>query len=181
MKTDKRTSNLFIAGGYCLVAVIILFNYLGQAVSRERTSAHPAPYVDPQIYQPSQGSENVLARQLDEEKRVNLEMREMLSRMQSAIGDRRIGAATDALPAIPETVSTLDIPDIHVDFTEKAEQKSTNPFIPGKNPFAPAIRNEDTTANTILDPQMIQALRSDPKLPFYISGANSGFGFYSNF
>lgn len=181
MKTDKKTSNLFIAGGYCLVAVIILFNYLGQAVSKERTIPSRSA-VETTDQAPAQlASMDALTRQLDEEKRVNLEMREMLKMMQSALGDGNFSPQTEAIYNADQLDNSFEIPDIRFNLAENMVKVKTNPFIPGKNPFAPKAKIEDVGGNTVLDAAFMRALRCDPRLPFFISGANTRSGYFANF
>lgn len=181
MKTDKKNSNLLIAGGYCLVAVVILFNYLGAAVNKERGASERAPQnVDiKSSVQP--GNLDALTRQLDEEKRVNLEMREMLRMMQSAIGENSGGGAAAISYAAPDSGDLFEIPEIRFNLAEDILRVRSNPFIPGKNPFAPTTKSEDLQRAPLLDSSIAKALRGDSRLPFFISGANSKSGYFANF
>ncbi len=181
MKTDKKNSNLFIAGGYCLVAVVILFNYLGASVTRERILPERSTQnADVKaVVQP--GNLDALTRQLDEEKRVNLEMREMLKMMQSAIGENRSGGAEAISYAAADSGNSFEIPDIRFNLAEDILRERSNPFIPGKNPFAPTTKSEDLQRGPMLDSSMAKALRGDSRLPFFISGANSKSGYFANF
>ncbi|KAF1079181.1 MAG: hypothetical protein GQF41_4530 [Candidatus Rifleibacterium amylolyticum] len=172
MKADKRTSNLFIAGGYCLVAIIILLNYLSQAEVKDKTAVksgdlHSAP-----------ADESALSRQLKEEKRVNMEMREMLTRLQGLISDPHRLPVQKSGVNIQQASGRYDIPDINYDLLE-AERPRSNPFIPGKNPFAMATKTE---AEVKVDNRgLSSSLRCDPKLPFIIRGSGLHSGFISNF
>jgi len=172
MKPDKRTSNLFIAGGYCLVAIIILLNYLGQAEVKDKTAVksgdpHSAP-VD----------ESALSRQLKEEKRVNMEMREMLTRLQGLISDpNRLPVQRSGVNP-PSTHGRYDIPELNSDLLE-AERPRNNPFIPGKNPFAMATKTEAEVK--VDNRELSSSLRCDPRLPFIIRGSGLRSGFISNF
>lgn len=172
MRADKRTSNLFIAGGYCLVAIIILLNYLGQANVKDKVMVKPAES------DVSAVDDSVLARQLKEEKRVNLEMREMLTRLQGAISDPQRVSLQQPLQVTPSAAGKYDIPDINYDLLDATRPRS-NPFIPGKNPFAAPTREE--AAPAVANKGLESTLRCDPRLPFVISGASSRSGFFSNF
>ena len=176
MRADKRTSNLFIAGGYCLVAIIILLNYLAQANVKDKVVVKPAES------DVSALDDSVLARQLKEEKRVNLEMREMLTRLQGALSDpQRVSSQSplqSPLQAAPAAGGRYDIPDINYDLLD-ATRPRANPFIPGKNPFAAPTRKE--AAPAVANKGLESTLRCDPRLPFVISGASSRSGFFSNF
>lgn len=171
MKPDKRTSNLFIAGGYCLVAIIILLNYLSQAEIKEKASVkageqHSAP-VD----------ESALARQLKEEKRVNMEMREMLTRLQGLISEPGRAAYQQNEASVFQAQGKYEIPEINYDLLE-ADKPRSNPFIPGKNPFAAPTRKAETT---VVSQGLGTNLRSDPRLPYIISGSGLRSAFLSNF
>lgn len=172
MRTDKKTSNLFIAGGYCLVAIIILLNYLGQAEVKEKASVKTAAKTVEQV------GESALAHQLKEEKRVNLEMREMLTHLQGLLSVSRHALANQALPATKQAQGRYEIPDLNYELLDAVRPK-TNPFIPGKNPFAAANRKdvEKVVANRGLG----STLRCDPSLPFIISGSGPHSRFISNF
>lgn len=173
VNSDKRTSNLFIAGGYCLVAIIILFNYLGQTDSKDRS--RPA---QPVAESASAASSDSIARQLEEEKRLNLEMREIIRRLQGAIKDPT-GIAT--LPAdqqdLPE--NSMVIPELKNDLIDGSFKKVSNPFIPGKNPFA-APRSEMVTAEDADSFSQFSNIQCNSKMPFVFSASNSTSGYFSN-
>ncbi|PKL42840.1 MAG: hypothetical protein CVV41_12485 [Candidatus Riflebacteria bacterium HGW-Riflebacteria-1] len=172
MRADKRTSNLFIAGGYCLVAIIILLNYLGQTNVKDKIMTKP------EALDVSGVDDSVIARQLKEEKRVNLEMREMLTRLQGAISDPQRGVVQPLVKSAQSAAGKYDIPDINYDLLDNNRPR-TNPFIPGKNPFAAPTRKE--SAPNVANKGIESTLRSDPRLPFVISGASSRSGFSANF
>ncbi len=175
VKSDKRTSNLFIAGGYCLVAVIILFNYLGQTDSKDRVRAN--------VITASSGEPSTVAkpddfsRQLEEERRLNQEMRDIIRRLQSSGGN---------VPVAPgETVPVVDpgkdftLPELDHALIESAIKEHSNPFIPGKNPFAaPSKVKQVAEAKS---GEQFNSLHCDPKLPFIFFGANTRVEFNSNF
>lgn len=173
VKTDKRTSNLFIAGGYCLVAIIILFNYLGQTDSKDR--ARPAQTAAESA---SAASSDSIVRQLEEEKRLNLEMREIIRRLQGAIKNP---AAVETLPADKQQLSesSMSIPELKNDLIDGSFKKVSNPFIPGKNPFA-APRSEMATAEDADSFSQFSNIQCDSRMPFVFSASNSTSGYFSN-
>lgn len=172
MRTDKKTSNLFIAGGYCLVAVIILLNYLGQSGVKEKVIARTADITV------ARADEGTLARQLKEEKRVNLEMREMLTRLQGLLSDPQRMILDQPVASTQQTGGRYEIPALNYELLNTTRPK-TNPFIPGKNPFAAVNRKE--VATMVANRGLGAALRCDPNLPYIISGSGAHSRFISNF
>jgi len=183
MKTDNKTSNLFIAAGYFLVAIVILFNYLGQTVKKESlTVAAPAAgssafdfktNIQPQV------NIEALTRQLNEEKRVNLEMREMIRQLQNSFQSESSGE--EPAQNLFSSDNSLELPSIRTDIESELKRKRTNPFIPDKNPFAQARKFEELVGRKNLEPYIGKALICNPRLPFFISGANSYSSFSANF
>ncbi len=173
VKSDKRTSNLFIAGGYCLVAVIILFNYLGQTDSKDKTraaqfSSEPVVTVD----------KDAVSRQLEEEKRLNLEMREIIRRLQGAIKDPTAVAASPA-DQQTQTEGSMVIPELKNELIDGAFKKVSNPFIPGKNPFA-APRSEMVMAEDSDSFSQFSNIQCNSKMPFVFAASSSTSGYFSN-
>jgi len=181
MNTDKRKSNLFIAAGYFLVAIIILLNYLGQSVKKDYPVAAPARSSSFEARQSAKAPANIdaLTRQLNEEKRVNLEMREMIRQMQNSLNSEPHSQAISRNEFL--TDASFELPSINSDFESELNRKKNSPFIPNKNPFAQPRKPEDLTAEKNLAPFIGQTLVSDPRLPFFISGANQRTGFKGNF
>lgn len=182
MKTDKRTSNLFIAAGYFLAAIIILFNYLGQSMRKDHQTSAPVSRSSTFDFSASGRSPvnlDALTRQLEEEKRVNHEMREMIRQMQSSLNSEP-GAAVSAA-GVHLTDGSLELPSINSDIESEFNRKKTSPFIPNKNPFAQARKPEEMATEKPVAQFIGQSLVSDPRLPFFISGANSRSGFKGNF
>jgi len=177
VKTDKRTANLFIAGGYCLVALIILVNYLGQTDTRERarSASTASGYVEPM--QAPKSSDSV-QRQLEEEKRINQEMRDVIRRLQQAMTSQIASVSSKLEAAEPDD---LTIPALRDDLIETAATQQKNPFIPGKNPFAPILERSSVNSVDMVTDSQFSILQCDPRLPFVFSGANSRNGYYSNF
>ena len=171
MRPDKRTSNLFIAGGYCLVAIIILLNYLGQAEIKDKKTARPGELNSSPL------DESAIARQLKEEKRVNTEMREMLTRLQSLLSDPQRAVMKHSPAAVPAQ-GRYEIPEINYDLLD-ASRPRTNPFIPGKNPYSSPTRRESNAA--VGKRGLGSNLRCDPRLPFVISGSGLRSAFIANF
>lgn len=176
--TDKRTSNLIIAGGYCLVAIIILLNYLSQASRFNTTQAkdemkQQALQTNPEL--------NVLKKQLEEEKKVNSEMRALLRQFQTT------GSMTSAEQYQARQFKgsfedlTRELPDLDHELLKSAFKPRPNPFIPGKNPYAPIKKNEENNNRVVSSGfPFARTLKCDPHLPFFISGANSASFFCGN-
>lgn len=182
MKTDKRTSNLFIAAGYFLAAIIILFNYLGQSMKKEHQSVAPvsrSTTFDLKVSDRSPVNLDELTRQLEEEKRVNHEMREMIRQMQNSLNSDPRADISVVSANLNDT--SLELPSINSDIESELNRKRTSPFIPNKNPYAQARKPEEMATEKTVAPFIGQALVSDPRLPFFISGANSRAGFKGNF
>ena len=176
-KSDRRTSNLFIAGGYCLVAVIILFNYLGQTDVKDRSRVNVTPTSTTAVA-PNSGSADNFARQLEEERRLNQEMRDIIRRLQSSPGAALDTTAETPVPAAQG--GDYSIPELNNALIQSALAEHANPFIPGKNPFAaPSTVRESATINS--PAEHFLSLRCDPRLPFIFNGANTRAEFYSNF
>lgn len=176
-KVDKRTSNFIIAGGYCLVAVIILINYLGQPSLRIRGTAPVKPATtETGPVGVVTGPDNI-HRQLEEQKRVNQEMREMLRRLQEGYKGRK-------MPGAKATASTsdndLEIPELDESVLKSLMTKQANPFVKGRNPFMPS-RHERSGLTSEVSAAAARPLKVDANLPFIISGANSSARFIANY
>ncbi len=174
LKSDKRTSNLFIAGGYCLVAIIILFNYLGQTDSKDKTRTAQSSFESS-----SPGNTDSISRQLEEEKRLNLEMREIIRRLQGSIKDPAAAQATIAADQQMQAEGSVVIPELKNDLIDGSFKKVSNPFIPGKNPFA-APRSEMATAEDADSFSQFSNIQCNSKMPFVFSASNSTSGYFSN-
>lgn len=173
-KTDKRSSNLVIAAGYCLVALIILFNYLGKSDLKIYKNGRSARSLDTAL------PDEALSRQLEEEKRVNLEMRDMIRRLQSIVGDQ--GSKPEHAQAEQSSVTDdpFSIPALDRHLLDNLTRPRSNPFIPGKNPFGVSQRPESgIVAGVDFVPN--NSLTCDPRLPFVITGSNSKSGYFANF
>lgn len=108
------------------MAIIILFNYLGQTDSKDK--ARPA---QPAAESVSAASSDSIVRQLEEEKRLNLEMREIIRRLQGAIKNpAAVATLPDDQQQLPE--SSMSIPELKNDLIDGSFKKVSNPFIPGK-------------------------------------------------
>ncbi len=172
-RTDKRTSNLIIAGGYCLVAVIILFNYLGQT-SRTRTTGQIVSVVPAT----SEGNDlQSLKKQLEEEKKVNSEMRSLLRQIQKT---GNILSATK--PGAHHVIQDLEksLPELNTELLQMALKPRQNPFTPGKNPYAPIRKTENIQKPVSSGFPFARSLKCDPRLPYIFSGANSASAFLGN-
>ncbi len=175
VKSDKRTSNLFIAGGYCLVAVIILFNYLGQSDIKDRTRATVITASSGDTAKAPQPDD--FSRQLEEERRLNQEMRDIIRRLQSS-GGVAPAASGESSPVV-EPGKDFSLPELDYALIESAIKEQSNPFIPGKNPFAAPSKVKQVAESKSVE--QFNSLQCDPQLPFIFSGANSRVEFNSNF
>lgn len=172
-RTDKRTSNLIIAGGYCLVAIIILFNYLGQT-SRSRISVPSVPVVSSDLEGKDMQS---LKKQLEEEKKVNSEMRSLLRQIQKT-GSIAVRPSQQFSGSVEELSNS--IPELNLALLKNALRPRQNPFTPGKNPYAPIRKVEETGKSLSSGFPFARSLKCDPRLPYLISGANSNSVFLGN-
>lgn len=155
------------------MAIIILFNYLGQTDSKDKTRvsqalSEAAPAVD----------RDSISRQLEEEKRLNLEMREIIRRLQGVIKDPApVAVLPNEQKHLPE--NSLVIPELKNELIDGSFKKVSNPFIPGKNPFA-ASRPEIAAAENADSFSQFSNIQCNSKMPFVFSASNSNSGYFSN-
>ena len=196
LTTDKRKINYFIACGYCLVILIILFNYLRTPRKTAFREGTRAAHSNNALNEANKELEN----QLNEQKRMNKEMREMLldiHNTQSTQNNKSIQTAnknTNPLPSSsnkinevsPQTVKEIntksyELPQLSSDISNKFVNKGTYPFEVDKNPFAlsegitETIDNEDNLSfhgHTVV---------CNPILPYMFSSSNSDFKLISNY
>jgi hypothetical protein len=170
-KTDKRTSNLIIAGGYCLVAIIILLNYLGET---SRLPGRLSGVAANKLTQAADQNFFNLQKQLAEEKKVNAEMRVLLRELQK---DGVTRQKRDAV--FYEAINLNDpLPKLNTELLKKSFRPRPNPFIPGKNPYAPFSKDQLKIVKQSFP--FANALRPDANLPFLISGADSNVQYLGN-
>ncbi|MGM0598527.1 MAG: hypothetical protein ACQETH_01805 [Candidatus Rifleibacteriota bacterium] len=162
-QTDKKTSNLIIAGGYCLVAIIILVNYLNET-SRNRQFKKVAR--KPGIEASEKGQYAFLQRQLEEEKKVNREMRSLLRQIQERSSNN--GKNQQSVSTLKNADNIL--PELKLDLLKGLSKSRKSPFIPGKNPFAPSSMHLQTKPSA--PGKQVEFFTFDPDLPFLISGAD---------
>lgn len=172
----KKTANFIIALGYCLVAAIILLNYVSgrknnriKKIVSKKTNA---------IF--SQSDFEYVRKQLKEEKRLNKEMRGALKTYQNAIKDtfaEKSYSCASAKVSISETIPVLKA------LSRPKQLKS--PFKKGKNPFIALNKRHFKTPNSIIKGTnkllVYPSLKSIPKIPFIISGSNDKINFASNY
>lgn len=175
-KIDKRRSNFIIAAGYCLVAVIILFNYLGQSSLKSKGKAFSPP-VATEAGSASVVPDSDIHHQLEEQKRVNQEMREMLRRLQEGYKGRKTPGAKAVASVFTKD---FEIPELDEAMLKSLMTKHANPFIKGRNPFLPSQHQKPALESEILA-GAFKPLKADANLPFIISGANTAASFVANY
>jgi len=173
MAVEKQPSQVFLGIGYLFVAAIILINYIGQRSDPRTGSVSTGAFS-------SAGTSNetdILKKQLEEERRVNGEMRKMLDEMQSFMGRSGMNAKgiSEGSPirlsaAEVERVCQEGLPDVSQ--IRKTVKTKTSPFIVGKNPFVPfygygKMSKEVPVGNA----RISMGIHSDPVLPIIIQGA----------
>ena len=192
--TDKRKVNYIIACGYCLVVIIILFNYLRtprKTAFREGTrAAHPNQALDL--------ANKELENQLNEQKRMNKEMREMLidihktgvtaSQQPTSNYVSNNNAPTPATsqniinkPLTDINIKSYDLPEIDSEIGVKFKKDPVYPFEANKNPFA---ISEGTAENIDTEDGLSfhgQTVVCNPILPYMFSSSNSDFKLISNY
>ena len=163
-QTDKKTSNLIIAGGYCLVAIIILVNYLNETSRNRHLKTSPEKNAVETV---EEGQYAALHRQLEEEKKVNREMRALLRQIQEK-SSKNSKNSQQAVSVLKNADNVL--PELNLNLLKMLTKTRKNPFIPGKNPFAPSTKHLPTKN---VDPgKQVEFYTCDPDLPFLISGAD---------
>jgi hypothetical protein len=171
-KTNKKTSNLIIAGGYCLVAIIILVNYLNETSrNRQFKKAKTSPEIET-----SEKKQYVsLQRQLEEEKKINREMRNLLRQIQEQ--SSKNGKKLQQSAAVLKNADNI-LPELNLDLLKALSKTRKNPFIPGKNPFAPS--SVHLQAKSSAPGKQVEFFTCDPDLPFLISGADENAEYLGN-
>jgi hypothetical protein len=200
--TDKRKVNFIIACGYCLFIIIILFNYLTKTSKRStyREGTRRA-HENSELYTAGNDLEN----QLNEQKRMNKEMREMLIDIQNAKSntspasnkkvivpskaDGPVTANISAKPAKSATkvmlnpldVSSAVLPEIDSELDQKFKKNIVCPFNLDRNPFASP---EAVTAVSDVDENISfpgHSVICNPILPYVFSSSNSDYRVISNY
>ncbi len=190
---NKKTANFIIACGYCLVVVVILINYLIKPPTKNqfREGTRPAHQKNAALDKAG----NDLESQLNETKRMNREMREMLLDIQNAkSANNRTKTASlrntsstantprEALRPVPVLdMNSIKLPELNSKIDEKFKTNETCPYIIGRNPFASPVVVTDVsdTEEPITFPG--HAVISNPKLPYVFSGSNSNLRIISNY
>ncbi|MBQ3643292.1 MAG: hypothetical protein II961_01730 [Candidatus Riflebacteria bacterium] len=190
--TDKRKFNFIIACGYCLFVIIILFNYLTKAPKRTSYREGTRKAHDNVESYPS-GHE--LENQLNEQRRMNKEMREMLIDIQNAKnangsvvapGSQVQNTNIETLKANASTVNAIDVksvnlPELNSKIEDKFKKNAVCPFNMDRNPFAsPEAVTEIADADeNISFPG--HSVICHPILPYVFSSSNSDFRVISNY
>ncbi len=197
--TDKRKVNFIIACGYCLFVIVILFNYLTKTSKRSsyREGTRKA-HENAEVYTAGNDLEN----QLNEQKRMNKEMREMLIDIQNAKNNNAI--ATNNKKAVPSNTSipipntsqnntqkaltvkplefsSASLPEIDLDIENRFKKNLVCPFNLDRNPFAsPEAGTEvaDVDDNINFPGHSVIC---NPILPYVFSSSNSDYRVISNY
>ena len=169
---NKQRMNVkgMISLGYLFMAIIILFNYIGK--KPDKVAAHGAAGLGgltPDM--------QALKLELDEERRVNREMRRMLSQVQQALNKAPNGTAPGAQPSAPsfdfDAVLENGLPEIRSDIGRS--RRKSSPFVPGKNPYLPFYARAgqaEVPAPPVVEPSTVSGIdvRCDPKIPYFLQG-----------
>ena len=169
---NKRKSNFIIALGYCLVAAIILFNYV-RGSGAQRSEKLSAKYAS---QNKSNESVSYLRKQLNEEKKLNNTMRSALKTYQRAI--KHTSIPSEQFQQLTQQNIDNTIPELNL-FTKSIETKS--PFSPDKNPFLSFKKRHSYINKTIHTQKSIYtSLKSNPRIPFITAGSNDTILFTGN-
>lgn len=170
MAVEKQKSQLFLGIGYLFVAGIILINYVGQR------SEPRGPLLRSDLAMSSSFTEaEVLRKKLEEERRLNSEMRKMVAEIQTYAGTTAPrGKGAQQL----ERMTAFDIerlvregfPSVTSSF--KSLVAKSSPFKVGRNPFVPFYGIGKTSRAATSDVMKVSmALRAHPILPILMQGA----------
>ena len=198
--TDKRKVNFIIACGYCLFVIIILFNYLTKTSKRStyREGTRRA-HENSELYTAGNDLEN----QLNEQKRMNKEMREMLIDIQNAksnnkfvtsnsnvvsssdtqvpVQTRTVDNTAKTLAPQPLDANSAALPEIDSGIENKFKKNVVCPFNLDRNPFASP---EAGTVVADVDENISfpgHSVICNPILPYVFSSSNSDYRVISNY
>lgn len=178
MASDTNKRNIFIGAGYCLAAIIIIVNY-HYSNSASLKKQKPITAVNQLEQLRKTDADSDLRKQLAEERKLNLEMRDMITRMQSGMSPKQ-GQTKVPAASFDEVIKT-SIPELRANFSSYGSNKRANPFIKGKNPFHLKKFNEDLSSLSLTKrTEASFLLKPNAFLPFVISGCGSKFGYISN-
>lgn len=198
--TDKRKVNFIIACGYCLFVIIILFNYLTKTSKRSTYREGTRRAHD---NSESYTAGNDLENQLNEQKRMNKEMREMLIDIQNAksnnkfvtsnsnpVGSSNTSGSVSSI-AMENTFKTIapqeldansaSLPEIDSGIENKFKKNIVCPFNLDRNPFASP---EAGTVVADVDENISfpgHSVICNPILPYVFSSSNSDYRVISNY
>ena len=168
MKKQKMNMKGIISLGYLFMAIIILVNYIGK--KGDRVAAHsglPGSVLDRNVVS--------LKAELDEERRINREMRQMLSQVQHALKNapaQKNGASSEPASYNVEELLHKGLPELQVSFLKASA--SVSPFKPGKNPYVPFYARKsqaEAPMNSMMSTNVSgMVVRSDPNIPFLLRG-----------
>jgi hypothetical protein len=163
---DRENFNWLIGVGYILVAVVILMNYLSPKTSAK--AGAPSSILDRQV-----SEEDNLRRQLQEERKIKLEMSEMINRLQSnflqggqAGADKIASGEGSAL-----SISDQDFAEyLKKDFSFIRKRNADPGPVPGpvqsgRNPFMPFYETRARSDEKIVAEGPVVFLRTSPEVP----------------
>jgi len=170
---EKQRSQLFLGIGYLFVAGIILINYIGQRGDSRGIVTATSEMAMSSYF----GEAEVLRKRLEEERRLNTEMRKMVTEMQTYAGTSKvsekvgIGKGEVRLTAADiDKLAREGFPPV-IDKLRIVTAKSS-PFRVGRNPFVPFYGMGKTSkAVTAETSKVTISLRADPVLPVLMQGA----------
>ncbi len=169
---NSKNSNLIIGIGYCLVAVIILFNYLSSSRTPERIAKIAKKYSSNPQESKIDGNFDYLKKQLEEEKKLNREMRDFIKTYQNVMAS---GDFNKVNQRVNNSMFSLGDNLPHLKEFEISFEKpiSMIPFEMEKNPFSPLRMRKG--ADKVLPGSfpLANTLKCDPIVPFLIGGAGS--------
>ncbi len=193
LNTDKRKINYLIACGYCLVVIIILFNYL--RTPRKNKNYREGTRASHQTQELNQEN-NELEKQLKEQKRMNDEMREMLidinkAKQVNSVKNYEVLKKEELQPVVVAknpnkpikniNPKSYELPDISSDVGKKFKDSPAYPFEENKNPFAVSEAVSETINNEDGLSFHGQNVICNPIVPYMFSSSNSDFNLISNY
>ncbi len=166
MGKTEGISKIILGLGYTLAALIILFNFLGQK---------PEPKPKPgaiEIQFPTDYES--LKSQLEEKRRENGRLKEMLEELQKGFEGKqpvRNNFDISSVPEVdPEKLLNQPIPTVRPEVFRP--QSARNPFQPGKNPYLPFYDVTELASSSLPSPARTAfPFRTDSRIPFLLRGS----------
>jgi len=174
---EKTSPNWLFGLGYLFVASIILLNYISQKTDLRSSNSSNEKQIMSSVE--DQAEQDILQKQLKEERRINREMSEMINNLQTAIKysgtgfHDSSGSGSDSTP-LPseftfEEILQHGLPNLtQASLPSKGPPENTsskrNPFLP----FYQAPAEKSPVLKELVPtpvPQNIFKLKADPKIP----------------